>query len=291
MGLHRVPLGADDFRIFNRVARRKCLDEQRRLRESLRAGLRETNGYDYLRANIGGLLLSFAPLMEDDAPEDEPLVLANLELSDVWMADLLGAQQVSMVGCAIHRLDVRGADLRRVAFSDVRVYELIVDPFVRFGTSVPAVDSLVIYKHFRETRWRGAPSEWIEQKSLLSERNGSDPDERWHLLEKLARLTLRQYAVWTGTRRGAARKVFDSPHWPALRELLQAHGRLHALPWRRRSAPVRESGGFIAPRVPGPKTEWLRLVAAAEFLNPETANQDSTRKILKELNVGVESEK
>ena len=107
-GLHRVPLSADDFRIFNRVARRKSLNEQGRLRDSLLAKLREPNGYDYLRSNIGGLLLSFAPL-EEDVCEDDVLVLSHLELRDVWMADLLGTQLINLGSCYMHRLDVRGA--------------------------------------------------------------------------------------------------------------------------------------------------------------------------------------
>lgn len=45
-GLHRVPLSADDFRIFNRVARRRSPSDQRTLRASLLAKLREPNGYD-----------------------------------------------------------------------------------------------------------------------------------------------------------------------------------------------------------------------------------------------------
>ena len=112
-GLHRVPLSADDFRIFNRVARRKPLNDQGRLRESLIAKLRQPNGYDYLRSNIAGLLLSFAPL-EEDGIEDDVLVLSHLELRGAWMADLLGTQKVSLNGCHIHRLDVRGANLDEV---------------------------------------------------------------------------------------------------------------------------------------------------------------------------------
>ena len=277
VGLHRVPLSVDDFRIFNRVARCKSIDEQARLRQRLFAGLREANGYDYLRVNIGGLLMAFAPLAEDDDSEDERLVLADLELSDVWMADLLGAQQVSMVRCVIHRLDVRGSDLRSVQFSDVRVYDLLVDDFVHFGTSVPSVGSLVLYRNFKETRWTDVPSKWIEQRSFIPERSGSDPDARWYLLEKLARLSLRQYAIRSGTR-GPARKVFDSPHWPALRQLLERHGRLEDI----------TLAGFDVRRIPPRKTGWLRLVAAAEFLSPESANQDSTRKILEELNVRIQ---
>ena len=274
VGLHRVPLSVDDFRIFNRVARCRSIDEQARLRQRLLAGLRETNGYDYLRANIGGLLMAFAPLAEDDDYEDDRLVLADLELSDVWMADLLGAQQVSMVRCVIHRLDVRGTDLRSVQFSDVRVYDLLVDDFVRFGTSAPWVGSLVVYRNFKETRWPDLPSKWIEQRSLIPEGSASGPDARWYLLEKLARLSLRQYAIRSGTR-GPARRIFDSPHWPELRQLLERHGRLENI----------GLAGFDVSRIPTRKTEWIRLIAAAEFLSPESANQDSTRRILEELNV------
>lgn len=276
VGLHRVPLSVDDFRIFNRVARCKPVDEQARLRQRLLAGLREANGYDYLRANIGGLLMAFAPLAEDDDAEDGRLVLADLELSDVWMADLLGAQQVSMVRCVIHRLDVRGSDLRRVQFSDVRVYDLLVDEFVHFGTSVPSVDSLVVYRNFKETRWPDVPLKWIRQRSLTPERSTSDPDARWYLLEKLARLSLRQYAIRSGTR-GPARRIFDSPDWPELRQLLERYGRLEDI----------TLSGFDVRRIPPRKTGFLRLVAAAEFLSPESANQDSTRKILEELNVKI----
>ena len=125
-GLYRVPLSADDFRIFNRVARRKSIEEQEQLREGLLAKLREPGGYDYLRSNIGGLLLSFAPL-EEDTLDDDALALAHLDLRDVWMADLLGAQRIDLNGCCIHRLDVRGADLGKIRFANTEIFELLVD--------------------------------------------------------------------------------------------------------------------------------------------------------------------
>ena len=134
-GLYRVPLGADDFRIFNRVARRKSVMAQKRLRETMLTKLRETSGYDYLRSNIGGLLLSFAPLESEEDSPDDALVLAHLELRGAWMADLLGAQMISLNGCHIHRLDVRGADLSKIRFSNTQVFELLADPFVKFGAS------------------------------------------------------------------------------------------------------------------------------------------------------------
>ena len=150
-GLHRVPLNADDFRIFNRVARRRSPSDQRNLRASLLAKLREPNGYDYLRSNLGGLLLCFAPL-EEDGTDDEELVLSHLEMRDVWMADLIGTQRINLDGCHMHRLDVRGASLRKVRFSSTEVYELLVDPFVRFGASAPNAHSIIMYEHYRERR-------------------------------------------------------------------------------------------------------------------------------------------
>ena len=271
-GFHRVPLSADDFRIFNRVARRRPLDEQARLRERLFTELRAANGYDYLRANVGGLLLAFAPLAADGEPEGAPLELANLELGDVWMADLLGAQQVRMARCEVHRLDVRGADLRGVRFSNVRIHELIVDRYVSFGESRPEVRSVIRYEKGGNSVW--IDPEWIERQSAKSAPLGQDdsePDERWYLLEKFARISMRQYSLRSGQKNDdpAARKILRSPLWPSLRDLLKRHERLE------------EHDTTAA----GPRSEWYHLVAGAEFLNPASAVQDSTRKILSELNV------
>ena len=270
-GLHRVPLSADDFRIFNRVARRKSLSDQGRLRESLLAKLREPSGYDYLRSNIGGLLLSFAPL-EEDGCGDDVLVLSHLELRDVWVADLLGTQRIDLNGCHIHRLDVRGADLGEVRFSNTEVFELLADPIVKFGTSVPNVHSVILYEHFKETRLFDGVSDWIERRSRRSECKDADPDERWSLLEKFARISMRQYSVRSVEDQmdPASRRIIASPLWLELRALLEKHGRLE-----------------VSTTLPasGPKSEWFHLVAGEEFLNPGPSSQPSTRRILEELNV------
>ena len=272
-GLHRVPLSADDFRIFNRVARRRSMSEQGQLRENLLSKLREPGGYDYLRSNIGGLLLSFAPL-EEDGFEDDVLVLSHLELRDVWMGDLLGTQKVSLNGCNIHRLDVRGADLGRVLFSNTEVFELLADPFVKFGASVPDVHSIIVYEHVKENRlFNKEASDWIAGKTPMFERNDTGPDERWYLLEKFARISMRQYSIRSVVDQmdPASKKVIASPMWPKLRGLLERYNRLKV---------------DTTPPASGPKSEWFHLVAGEEFLNPGPTSQESTRHILEELNVG-----
>ena len=270
-GLHRVPLSADDFRIFNRVARRKSLSEQGRLRECLVAKLREPNGFGYLRSNIGGLLLSFAPL-EEDGIEDDMLVLSHIELRDVWMADLLGSQKVSLNGCHIHRLDVRGANLGDVQFLNTEVFELLADPFVKFGTSVPTVRSIIMYEHFKETRVFEGISNWMAKRSRISGRDDADPDERWYLLEKFARISMRQYSIRSVEDQmdPASRRIIASPQWPELRTLLERYDRIEV--------------DTTSP-ASGPKSEWFHLVAGEEFLNPRQSSQASTRRILEELNV------
>ena len=269
-GLHRVPLSADDFRIFNRVARRRSPSDQRTLRASLLAKLREPNGYDYLRSNIGGLLLCFAPL-EEDGIDDEELVLSHLEMRDVWMADLLGTQRINLDGCHVHRLDVRGANLRKVRFSNTEVYELLVDPFVRFGASAPNAYSIIVYEDYRESRLFEGTMDWIAQRSDTPGLDDTVPDERWHLLEKFARISMRQYSIRSvGDQMDhASRRILESAHWPDLRPLLERHGRLEV------STTLAASG---------PKSEWFHLVAGQEFLNPGPSSQESTRRILEELN-------
>ena len=271
-GLHRVPLSADDFRIFNRVARRKSTFDQERLRDNLLAKLRERGGYDYLRSNIGGLLLSFAPL-EEDGPEDDVLVLSHLELRDVWMADLLGIQKISLNGCHIHRLDVRGADLGGVRFSNTEIFELLADPFVKFGTSVPKPHSIIVYEHFKEKRLFEGVSDWIAGRTPISDRDDTDPDERWNLLEKFARISMRQYSIRSipDQMDPTSKKIIESRLWPSLRTLLESHDRLEV------NATLPASG---------PRSEWFHLVAGEEFLNPGPTSQESTRRILEELNAG-----
>ena len=272
-GLHRVPLGTDDFRIFNRVARGKSMSDQGRLRECLLSKLREPGGYDYLRSNIGGLLLSFAPL-EEDGFEDDVLVLPHLELRDVWMADLLGTQIVNLNGCHIHRLDVRGSDLGRVTFSNTEVFELLADPFMKFGASVPNYHSVIVYEHLKENRLlKEAASNWIARRTEVSGREVAEPDERWRLLEKFARISMRQYAIRSieGQMDPASKKIVTSPMWLDLRRLLEKYKRLKV---------------DTTPSAAGPKSEWFHLVSGEEFLNPELPLQESTRCILAELNVG-----
>ena len=270
-GLHRVPLGADDFRIFNRSARRRSLDEQARLRESLLAKLREPNGYDFLRSNIGGLLLAFAPL-EEDASEIDGLVLSHLDLRDVWMADLLGTQKVSLDGCHVNRLDVRGASLVNVRFSNTEVYELLADPYVTFGESVPSVRSIIVYEHFKERRLFGGVTEWITRRSKVSGQGDAAPDNRWPLLEKFARISMRQHSIRSVPDQmdPASRRIIESHLWPALRDLLVRHERLEIA--------TNSSAS-------GPRSDWFHLVAGEEFLNPARASQPSTERILDELNV------
>ena len=269
-GLYRMPLSADDFRIFNRVARRRGDEEQSRLRSRMLEVLRGATGYDYLRSNIGGLLLSFAPL-EDDDSEGASLVLAHCELRDAWLADLLGAQTARLHDCVMHRLDVRGADLRNVEFCNTTVFELLADPYVRFGESTPKVHSLILYEHFREERWSGNPESWIAKRDSRFDHGEQKPDDLWDLLYKFARISMRQYAIRSDADLSdlGARKVLGSPLWPGLRALLEKHERLEV----------------VDKAASGPRSDWYHLVSGAEFLNPGSATLDSTKRILKELNV------
>ena len=66
-----------------------------------------------------------------------------------------------------------------------------------------------------------------------------------------------------------SRNILSSPHWPALRTLLERHERL-------------EVDGDRA--ASGPSSKWFHLIAGAEFLAPESATRTSTRRILEELN-------
>ena len=123
----------------------------------------------------------------------------------------------------------------------------------------------------RERRLFEGVTEWIAQRS-----QGSGPraeaDARWPLLERFARISMRQYSIRYVPNQmdPASGRIIDSPLWPGLRDLLERHERLETT---------------TSPPASGPKSEWFHLVAGREFLNPEPASQPSTRRILEELNV------
>ena len=102
---------------------------------------------------------------------------------------------------------------------------------------------------------------------------GSKADEKWHLLERFARISMRQYAIRSGKGNTdpAAKRILDSPVWPELRALLEHHERLE----------VQDNA-----KAAGPKSQWFHLVAGGEFLNPQSPKLDSTKAILGVLNVG-----
>ena len=214
----------------------------------------------------------------DELSDSRGYVRAWGALRDVWMADLLGIQKVSLDGCHMTRLDVRGANLVGVRFSNTKVFELVADPFVTFGESVPNVRSIILYEHFKETRLFEGVTEWIAQRSQAFGPGDSAPDDRWLLLEKFARISMRQYSIRSVPDQmdPASTRIIASSLWPGLRDLLNKHDRLEV---------------YSTSSASGPRSEWFHLVAGEEFLNPERASQPSTRRILEELSVRSPMEK
>ena len=140
------------------------------------------------------------------------------------------------------------------------------------GVSADISTELAMYEHFKETRLFEGVSDWMAQRSRMSGRNDAVADERWYLLEKFARISMRQYSIRSVEDQmdPASGRIIASPQWSELRTLLERHERLEV----NKTLPAS-----------GPKSEWFHLVAGEEFLNPGQASKESTRRILEELNV------
>ena len=271
--LSRIFLHMEDFSTFNKVVRIESLKSQRNLRIALLKAYSEMDT-DCIRANIGSILLSYLPL-ENDLPEDDRgLVLSQLSLQDAWIGDLTGVQRGELVGCQINRLDVRGADLSGVEFHDVTVFQLLADDYVKLGETVPKVFALT--RPSMKTEFDpDSISDWLSsKKSKLPKRPATGmADKRWSLLERFARLSMRRY--WLRESDRETERLMRSPYWPELKELLKKHNRL-----------VENDHMHMS----GPRSAFLHLVNAYEFLNPDEPQETraqktrgSTREILREL--------
>ena len=135
--------------------------------------------------------------------------------------------------------------------------------------SFPEINSLIIYEHFREQRWSGNPMDWMAERCLRSDYDEQDPDEVWDLLYKFARISMRQYAIRSDAEVSdvAARKILLSPLWPQLRMLLEKYERLD----------------IVDKPASGPRSDWFHLISGSEFLDPEHATLDSTKKISRRI--------
>ena len=277
--LFRVPLHVEDLNIFNRVVRDSDLQKQHTLRDKLFEALSKSS-IGYIRSNIGSLLLSFLPLENDDLEYGRDFVIAHLNMQDAWMGEHTDSQRGKLSNCHISRLDVRGADLSGVEFQDVIVNELLVDNFVKFGETAPDVKSSLT----RDLRFSpagantGMKSEfnlneirnWISRRSY-KRATQIVPDPRWNILEKFARISMRQY--WLRTSDIEAKKLMKSQHWGDLENLLKRYNRLQVT---------------RSKHAAGPASAWLHLVDGREFLNFSEQGcpiQESTKKILRELDV------
>ncbi len=268
--MYRVPLNAEDFRIFNSVVRRVPVSRQIDLRRSMKDALRTRSAIGYFSSNLGGLLLSFIPFEEDQSEGD--FVMENVQLQDVWMADQIGVQRGELVDLSISRLVVGNADLSGISFRKVEAYEMFVGPFVKFGDNVPNVQSLNLHdvsgrkeRIFDANRIRN----WIAERSDKPDEKGV-PDERWRLLEKFSRISMQRYWLREGDE--DTTRITDSDHWDEICALLERYDRLKI----RDNVPVS-----------GKRTKWFHLVAGDEFLQFEEKRdlQESTVSILKHLNV------
>lgn len=257
--LYRVPLSLEDFRIFNLVVR--SLSNERHLRVAMLELLKNASSQGYFGSNMYGLLLAFLP--HDDDASGENVSVSNQSLQDVWLADQGGVQVGDLANCEVSRLDVGAADLSKVNFHEVHVYELVAKAQVKFGDSAPDVDVLV-----DDGRKIFDPTEiekWIDSHSRSTGSIGSH-DDRFELLEKLARMSMRQY--WMFDREGEGiKKLMRHEGWQSLVQLLLDNDRLKI------SNKVHAAG---------PACDKYHLVAGADFLARDP-DQKSTATILRAL--------
>ena len=280
--LYRNLLNMEDLRIFNRVVRNETSPRQYDLRNRFIEILRNESDV-YVTSNLGGLLLSFLPL-EGDEIEGRPFILTHSRLQNAWMGEHIDTQQAQLYDCEIGKLDVRGADLSGIEFHNVRIQELFVDRFVKFGDTTPdhvaTLTQDLRHHHTGVTKYTktlfdpAEIKEWISSCRNPVEYEDLPMNEEYRLLEKFARISMRQY--WLRSIDDEAKKLVGSEHWDPLCELLKRYDRLK-----------------VKDNVPaaGPPSRWFHLVGGRDFLSVvggnDTSSTPSTQDILKELGLHI----
>jgi hypothetical protein len=175
------------------------------------------------------------------------------------------AAATRLINIEISRLDVREADVRKVAFEGCDIGILIVDELTRLGLKRPIVHSLQIHRlEAVETFYE--PSEikkWLDMHSVESVKaQGTKANqEALDLFERVCRTMLRQYYVKDDADDPVG-AVLQNSLWRHIEKILIREDRVR----RTSSKPVS-----------GPASSFVHIVDAKSLLSGQPGDQAAAR--------------
>lgn len=181
--------------------------------------LRDFTHEDRLRRNVPVLIIAALPA---STSRSLPLRLEYLSLDEVFMRGTLASCDLKSV--LISKLDVRGADLTSLSFTDCQIAGLVADGMTVLPTSFPdpgilSLDEAGRPKQIVDERQK---KQWINENRVVPDdvtdwRYKENKHER--LFYKLCRVILRQQWIRSGSEDHASRLIED-PRWSPIRDIL-----------------------------------------------------------------------
>lgn len=223
------------------------------LRERLRRPISEESFAERLVSNCSALVL--ATLARADLPR---LELANVGISEAKIVGTAGDAALSDLSMA--HLDVRGADLRAIAFQKCQVSALTTDPTTAFGSALPTVTHVLQVEEPSGIRFLRQPDEiatWLQTHAPVKVEAGETvnlPLVRY--FDRLCRKFMRQHQIRNSASDEAYQLVRD-PLWPVVREILGT----------RLEEDSRQAGG--------PNNTFYRLTKPDALLNPTVKDPEA----------------
>ena len=218
--LRRGVFGADFLEVLQDVADFYDPDRLACGVRCLSQALARDSGTDRFATNSGGILLALLVVQRDDLPLVQ---LADLEIAEGVLRGT--CRRANIERCLIHRLDVRGADLRQVVFVGGSVLHLVADEETLFGDAIPTVERL----DAQSLRHRDPVKihEWIAaHQEREFARAGADvrrfPFENF--FDRVCRQALRHF--WFREGGDSSPDPLRDPFWPELEQILGENGRL-----------------------------------------------------------------
>lgn len=204
-------------------------------------------------SNCAALLL--ATLARADFPR---LELESVGISEAKIVGTAG--DASLTDLAITHLDVRGADVRSVAFQQCQVASLTVDPTTRFGSTTPNVSHALQVEESTGIRFIRDPDEilaWLKSHAIVAEEVAATSDlPLVRYFDRLCRKFMRQHQI-RNSPSDEAYPLLRDPFWPVVREILGD----------RLEEESRQAGG--------PRNVFYRLAKPDALLNPMSGDSEA----------------
>ena len=234
--VRRNIFSADFLAVFTEVLRHIASKEPRRVKMFFEHALQWVGNYQSIdrgARNLGAWIIAALPTIEDIADRRESLRIGPLDVDETILRGT--APPAALRRLVVNQIDIRGADLSKLAFEDSALTTAIVDDGTRVSCTFPLPRRIRLQSatadHPTEDIWDpDSIVQWLDshgRATMTDDRRQMMSGQHGKMLNLLGR-ACRSPTFWIPEEKGDTHvdKFVHDPLWPIILRLLRSQGYL-----------------------------------------------------------------